>query len=108
MFEGMRPTAEVAPAPGFYERVRSHIEQASRQSIWMPLIYSHFPKRFVGACLAASAVLLGYMAAAEWYTQHPGRIVNSGGANPVARFTVDPKQQRDAVLVQIVTYSRQN
>jgi hypothetical protein len=106
MFEEMRATDEVTPVPGFYERVRSRIEQLSQQSIWMPFVYPHFPKRFVAALLGVSLVLLGYTVAGEWYTNGPEHIANSGSANVISTATLDPQQQRDVVLMQIATYRR--
>lgn len=106
IFEEMRATDEVTPVPGFYERVRSRIEQVSQQSIWMPLVYPHFPKRFVAALLGVSLVLLGYTVAGEWYTYDPDHIANSGSANVISTAIVDPQQQRDVVLMQIATYRK--
>jgi hypothetical protein len=108
LFESIRPIDKLAPAPGFYERVRSHIEQVSSHSIWMPLVYPHFPKRFVAACLGASLVLLGYTVAAEWSSLNPDHGAGSRAPEAVSHATFDTRLQRDVVLMQIATYSRPN
>jgi hypothetical protein len=96
VFEEMRAPGEVNPAPGFYERVCSRIEEVNRQSIWVPLIYSRFRWRVVTACLALALGTLSYVLATGRSANDP--IFSSAG----------PQQQRDAVLTQIVTYRKPN
>lgn len=94
VFEELRARGELNPAPGFYDRVCGRIEEISRQSIWVPLIYSRFRWRFVTACLALALGTLSYVLAA-------GRSAN----DPIFSSS-SPQEQRDAVLTQIVTYRK--
>ena len=96
LFEELRAPDELTPAPGFYERVCSQIQEIERQSIWVPFIYSRFPSRFVTACFALALAVFSYVFAAGWNTGDP--IFSS----------TNPEQQRDAVLTQIVTYRKPN
>lgn len=96
LFEELRAPGEPTPAPGFYERVCSQIQEMAGQSIWVPFIYSRFPSRFVTACLALALAAFSYVFGAGWNTNDP--IFSS----------TNPAQQRDAVLTQIVTYRKPN
>lgn len=95
VFEELRASGEVNPAPGFYDRVGSRIEEISRQSVWVPLIYSRFRWRFVTACLALALGTLSYVLAGQ-------------SANDPIFSSASPQEQRDAILTQIVTYRKPN
>lgn len=96
VFEKLRAPSDVTPAPGFYERVCSRIQEINRQSIWAPLIYSRFRWRLVTACLTLTLGTLSYLLAADW-------------SPTAATFSsVNAQERRDAVLAEIVTYRRPN
>jgi hypothetical protein len=103
MFEAIQ-ACEETPAPGFYERVQSQIDQFGRQSIWIPFIYSSRPMRLVTACLGAFFILLAYLFAAEWNVNSAAYLVDSRGST--ISSPADLHEQRDAVLIQIATYDR--
>ena len=107
LFEKMRPPDEVTPSPGFYERVLSRIERIERQSIWVPFIHSPFPARAATAFLGLSLAALGYVVAAERNINDAPYIMNGGGSDPILSPT-NVQQQRNAVLMQIVTYRKPN
>lgn len=94
-FEALGSPGELSPTPGFYERVRSRIQEIERQSIWAPLIYSRFHWLLVTACLALALAAISYVFSAGWKAND-------------AIFSANPQQQRDAVLTQIVTYRKPN
>src|SRR5690348_5562552 len=99
----MRPGDDVTPSPGFYERVRSRIEEVERQSIWAPFVYARLRVRVVTACLGLSLAALGYVFAAEWDT-HGGPHQDIGQGFSTSFNQTDLQHQRDAVLAEIITY----
>ena len=107
IFEQMRSTEEFFLAPGFYERVRSRIEQIEQQSIWAPLIYCPFPARVAISFLALSLVALSYVFVSEWNSNDRSPPLNDNGLNAIVS-PVDVEQQRAAVLMQIAAYERSN
>jgi len=106
-FEHIRPSDELTPSPGFYERVRSRIEQIERQSIWIPFIYSRFSTRIAISFLALSLAAFGYVVAAEWNANGAERTLNGRVSDAIFNPT-DLQQQRDAVLMQFAAYRQPN
>ena len=92
-FEHVRVYSDILPAPGFYERVCGRIQDIKGQSIWVPLIYSRFHWRLVTAFFALALGTLSYVLATGW-----------GGNHSI--FSANSQQRRDAVLTEIVTYSK--
>jgi len=106
-FEHIRPTDELTPSPGFYERVRNRIEQIERQSIWIPFIYSGFPIRIAISFLALSLAAFWCVVAAEWNANGAERTLNGEVSDAIFNPT-DLQQQRDAVLMQFAAYRQPN
>jgi predicted anti-sigma-YlaC factor YlaD len=95
----LRAPEDLAPAPGFYARVRQRIEERMKESIWGVFIYSEFGKRLSYASLALTLLLSGYVIAQEASDGHLGR-----DPAMVRRTAVvgDRAEQRDAVLVNLL------
>ena len=94
--EDLRVCGEIAPAPEFYERVCSRIQEIEGQSIWVPLIYTRFRWRFATAWLALALATLCYV------------LAEGGSANNAIFSSANPQQRRDAVLDEIVSYRKPN
>jgi hypothetical protein len=105
MFQGMRAFDEVAPAPGFYKRVRSQIEESVQGSIWSPFLRSRLWSRLVAVGFVGTFILLGYMLAAEWNVNEADYL-DEGSVALISTRGVE--RQRDSVLTQITTYHRPN
>jgi len=106
LLRSFRPPEEAEPAAGFYARVLQRIEEHARASIWAVFIYSPYGKRLALAS-ATLALLLGSFVVAQ--ESNDGHL--SGGENLVAQemqvaapVIGDQSQQRDAVLVNFVSY----
>jgi hypothetical protein len=102
LFEQLRPSSELTPSVGFYNRVLRRIEKVERQSIWVPFIYSRSYPHVAAAFLVLSLVVLGYVVAIE-------RSVTDAPYNLIGdTFSPTLEDQRDAVLMQILAHSRPN
>jgi anti-sigma factor RsiW len=105
LLRALRAPEEVEPTAGFYARVLQRIEQRTRNSIWAVFIYSPFGKRLALAS-ATIAVLLGSFVLAE--ESNDGHLTGSAMVaqemSPDAPVVGDQAQQRDAVLVNFVSY----
>jgi len=105
VFEMMRATGEMSPAPGFYARVLCRIEDIEENSIWIPFIYSRSSVRLATACFTLSLLLFAYVVTAEWNRD----ISPANGQGAEAVYTAsDVQQQRDAVLRQLAIYRKPN
>jgi hypothetical protein len=105
LFENIRPCIGVTPSPGFYERVRSRIEQIEQQLIWVVFIYFRFPARLATSLLALSLAALGCVLATEWNTNERQATLND--ETHAAIFSgADVQQQRNAMLIQFLAYRR--
>jgi hypothetical protein len=104
LLRSFRAPEEVEPTAGFYARVLQRIEEHTKNSIWAVFIYSPFGKRLALAS-ATIAVLLGSFVVAQ--ESRDGHL--TAGAMVAQEFhtdapvTGDQSQQRDAVLVNIVS-----
>jgi anti-sigma factor RsiW len=108
LFRALRAPGEVEPPAGFYARVRERIEAQSPVSIWNLFFDSAFARR-VAMASAALALLIGmYLFSADRLadrtiviTSHPDWVVTGGMPDPAE------SPDRDAVLVNLVTYREQ-
>ena len=102
-FEGMRAPNGLTPSPGFYERVRSRIEDIECRSIWAPFIYSRIPTCVASSFLVLSFMALGYVLATE-VNANDNEGAFTGATSGEIFSGTNVQQQRDAVLRQIVAY----
>lgn len=104
----LRAPADVEPAPAFYARVFSQIEERMPESFWAAFLDPAFGKRLAFAC-GTLVVLMGtYLATSEsggQYVSHeaPAGVVLTQDNGRFADDAVQP-HQRDAVLASFVTY----
>lgn len=107
----LRVPEEFEPAPGFYARVMEQIEaQRAKISFWSGFLEPVFAKRLVFASLMLF-VLLGTVATvlkpdqteADVAQDHP-EVIMMEPAQP-ALAVGDEEQQRNAMLVNLSTYS---
>jgi len=105
MLRALRVGEDIEPAPGFYARVLQRIEERRLTSMWSVLIDTPFGKRLALASLALALVLGTWVIGLEKEDGHlgSGPII----AQQVADVPVigDQTQQRDAVLVNLASYS---
>jgi len=111
---GQEAGEEYEPRPGFYARVIERIDAQRGGSIWNVFSESPFGKRIALASMTLALVFGVYVVASESYSDHgtnapvqvmsnvlpgedqPGMVLGSAGA-----------PDRDAVLVNLVTYREQ-
>jgi anti-sigma factor RsiW len=111
LFGSLRaPEEEMSPAPGFYARVMDRIEAQSARSPWSIFIEPLFARRLVYASLAMAA-LLAFAAirspeeAAEVASVDAAVILGNIESGPLVEAADEnPRRDRDAVLVKLVTY----
>lgn len=104
--------ADVEPRPGFYARVLERIEAQGPGSIWNTFSESAFSRRIAVASMALVLLLGVYLVATEPLQTH------SNAANQPIQLLIGDDQpglelssaglpDRDAVLVNLVTYQEQ-
>jgi anti-sigma factor RsiW len=108
MFASLRAPDEMSPAPGFYARVMDRIETQSVRSPWSVFIEPLFARRLIYASLAMAALLV----VAALRPSDVAPVV--AGVDPVVILgsfdsavpaaDENPRRDRDAVLVKLVTY----
>lgn len=97
--------SEAEPRAGFYARVMERIEAEGPASIWNVFIESTFGRRVAIASMAL-ALLIGIYVVSEEQKEHSTVVtVNAGDQGQVWNQPGAP--DRDAVLVNLVTYREQ-
>jgi hypothetical protein len=105
LLRSFRAPEEVEPAAGFYARVLQRIEEHARASIWAVFIYSPFGKRLAYASATLALLLASFVVAQESSDGHlSGRNLVAQEIHTVAPVVGDQSEQRDAVLVNLVSY----
>ena len=99
----LKAPEEVCPRPGFYARVMDRIDSQSGKSIWSAFLEPLFGRRLV----VASGVLMLVLGAALFVpgSEFDDEVVAKGQATVVVND--GPDQDKDAVLVNLVTYQEQ-
>ncbi len=103
----LRAPEDVAPAPGFYARVRNRIEAQTMPSVWDVFVEPHFFKRFAFAALT----LLMLLSVTVWNTPTPDHDEFVAAAPVVEMaapmYAMDASNRdsnRDVILVNLATY----
>jgi hypothetical protein len=106
LFRSALAVKDVEPAPGFYARVMSRVEEREDDSIWAALLEPAFGRRIAIACGTLALLLGTYMASTE-RAEHPmtpsGVVMSEDRKATVDDGSAAPRE-RDAVLVNLVTY----
>jgi hypothetical protein len=106
LFRSALSVKDAEPAPGFYARVMNRVEEREDDSIWAALLEPAFGRRLAIACGTLALLLGTYMASTE-SAEHrsvPSGVVMSDDRNATANDGTIQPQQRDAVLVNLVSY----
>ena len=110
----LRPAEELEPRGGFYARVMERIEAQGPASIWSVFSESPFGRRIAVASMALALAIGVYMFTAEQpeagsIAQHPSVVFGPvpGEDQPGLDLTRTGAPDRDAVLVNLVTYQGQ-
>jgi predicted anti-sigma-YlaC factor YlaD len=101
-----RLKAETEPRPGFYARVIERIETQGPLSIWSIVFDSPFGRRIAVASMALALILGLYLVSSEEMADRPA-IAVAGEDQPGLVLTSSGPPDRDAVLVNLVTYRGQ-
>jgi anti-sigma factor RsiW len=105
LLRSFRAPEEVEPAAGFYARVLQRIEEHAKASIWAVFIYSPYGKRLAFASATLALLLASFVVAQESRDGHlTGENLMAQDIHTVAPVTGDQSEQRDAVLVNLVSY----
>lgn len=96
--------AEAEPRPGFYARVLERIEAEGPASIWNVFIESAFGRRIAMASMVLALLFGVYVVTAE-QKEHSGVTISADAPGQIWNQPGTP--DRDAVLVNLVTYREQ-
>ena len=106
LFRGALAAKDAEPSPGFYARVMTRIEERPDDSIWAALLEPAFGRRLAIACGTLALLLGSYIATTE-RAEHPsapsGVVMSQDGQSTTFK-TASAPGERDAVLVNLVTY----
>lgn len=99
----LKAPEEISPRPGFYARVIDRIESQRSKSIWSVFTEPLFGRRLV----VASGVLMLILGAALFVpgSEFDDEVAAMGQASVV--ISAAPDQDKDAVLMNLVTYQEQ-
>jgi hypothetical protein len=105
ILRSFRVPEEIEPAAGFYARVLQRIEAHAKRSIWAVFIYSPYGKRLAFASATLALLLGSFVVAQESRDGHlAGENLVVQEVPAIAPVTGDQSAQRDAVLVNLVSY----
>jgi len=112
LLRSLRRAEEIEPRAGFYARVMERIEAQGPGSIWNVFSESPFGRRIAVASMALALVIGAYLFTAEQPARvnHPVEFVSGplpGEDQPGLDLTKTGAPDRDAVLVNLVTYREQ-
>jgi len=93
------------PKPGFYARVMERIEAQGPVSIWSLFFDSQLGRGLAVASMVLALSLGAYLVSSEQAADRELIVVGDPGPQPDVAFTASP--DRDAVLVNLVTYREQ-
>ena len=109
LFKSLRADEEVEPRPGFYARVMERIETQGARSIWSLFFESPFGRRVAVASMALALLMGVYLVTSERSEEQFGtgaEQAQSIAGEDQPGFVVGAPD-RDAVLVNLVTYQEQ-
>jgi anti-sigma-K factor RskA len=103
--------AEVEPRPGFYARVMERIDASRAVSIWTLFFESAFGRRLAVASMALALLLGVYLVTSERALEEQPTTAQEAsfvpGEDQPAAMLTGTSVDRDAVLVNLVTYREQ-
>lgn len=102
----LRTPNEIEPPPGFYARVLNRVEARAPESFWSVFLEPAFGKRLAFASGFLVLLLGTYLVSTEsneHQSNTPGVVMSTNHPWDVEDGTIAPKQ-RDAILVNLVTY----
>jgi len=116
----LRPPAGAEPRPGFYARVMERIEAQGPISIWSLFFDSTYGRRIAVASMALALLMGVYLVSSEQMadqniviTGQPDTVLADDILDPAGVYDAQPTAalagatDRDAVLVNLVTYREQ-
>ena len=110
LFHTLKVGEEMAPAQGFYHRVAARIESQARPSFWDLLLDPIFGRRLVLATAALVMVMSGYLMLTPIEQSQlsfaPERLLVSPPPNAPTQVGQDVENDRNVVLVDMVSYSQ--
>ncbi len=110
LFHALKVEDQLAPAPGFYNRVAARIESQAQPSFWDLLLDPIFGRRLVFATAALVMVMSGYLmltpTEAAQISFAPERLLVSPPPNAPTQVGQDVENDRNVVLVDMVSYAQ--
>lgn len=112
LFRALSTTPDVEPRAGFYARVRERIEAQTPVSIWSLFFDSAFARRVALASVTFTLLIGIYLVSSERLAE-PNVVIATpadwvfSGKMPSVRENAAGIPDRDAVLVNLVTYREQ-
>jgi hypothetical protein len=105
LFRTLKAPAEVEPTAGFYARVMNRIETRNPPSIWSLFAESLFAKRLVYASAMFLLLLGSVLVTSSPEDAATGPELILAGQELPEPVTMDPRRDRDVVLVNLATWN---
>jgi len=99
----LRCDHEMAPAPGFYNRVLERIEARRKTSVWTALLDPAFAWRLAAGSLVVLLLIGSVVLMHEAETPEPAVTIMAVQEHP-PDLGMDPDRDRQTVLVTLATY----
>ena len=110
LFHALKVEEEFTPALGFYNRVAARIESQSRPSFWDLLLDPIFGRRLVFATAALVMIMSSYLMLTPMEQSQisfaPERLLVSPPPNAPTQVGMDTENDRNVVLVDMVSYAQ--
>jgi hypothetical protein len=104
----LRPADDAEPRAGFYARVMERIESQGAASIWNLFFDSPVGRGLAMASMVLALTLGVYLVSSERYAApQAGQVLSLPDAGPGSGGMLAGHPDRDAVLVNLVTYREQ-
>jgi hypothetical protein len=108
LLRSLRPADDAEPRAGFYARVMERIESQGAASIWNLFFDSPVGRGLAMASMVLALTLGAYLVSSERYAApQAGQVLNFPNAGPESGGMLTGHPDRDAVLVNLVTYREQ-
>jgi|YNPBryunderm2012_1023409.scaffolds.fasta_scaffold00047_31 anti-sigma factor RsiW len=99
----LRCEHEMAPAPGFYNRVWERVEARRRTSVWTALLDPAFAWRLAAGSLIALLLIGSFVLMHQAEPPEPAVTIIAVQEHP-SDLGMDPDRDRQTVLVTLATY----
>lgn len=112
LFQVLKAPADIEPIGAFYSRVMNRIETQARPSVWNLFGESLFAKRLAYASMTLLVLFGTFLVSSqpsdEAIASNEPEVILAGNEQAGPPIGSDPQRDREAVLVNLATYSQQD